>query len=869
MNMQAPCPAIRTTCPYCGTGCGVLATPDGNGGLAIAGDPAHPANFGRLCVKGSALGETVGLKGRLLAPRIGGREAGWDEALDLVARRFSDTIAEHGPDSVAFYVSGQLLTEDYYVANKLMKGFIGSANIDTNSRLCMASSVAGHRRAFGSDTVPGLYEDLEQADCVVLVGSNLAWCHPVLFQRLAAARETRGTRVIVIDPRRTATCDIADLHLALAPGADAVLFNLLLAELDRRGLIAPGAPVEGLEAALDAARQTSPGACGLPHSAIRQFLDMWCDSDKVVTVYSQGINQSDSGTDKVNAILNCHVATGRIGHPGMGPFSVTGQPNAMGGREVGGLANMLACHLDIENARHRDAVQAFWGAPTMAAKPGLKAVDMFRAVERGRIKALWIICTNPAVSMPEADRVAAAIRGCDFVVVSDIMADTDTTRLADVLLPATGWGEKDGTVTNSERRISRQRRSLAPAGQSRDDWRILADVAARMGWADAFGWSDPAQVFAEHAALSGVAGDLGSDFDISDLADLTARDYDRMQPFLWPQSSHKRGGRFFGEGRYHTPSGKARMIPVTPRLPQLLPQDLPFRLNTGRVRDHWHTMTRTGLSPRLSRHLAEPFLEVNPADAARLGLAPAALAEVSNPHGRAVLRVLITERVAKGQVFAPIHWTGQTAPTGRIDVLVPDLTDPVSGQPASKSAAVAIRPFGAKWHGFAVSTHQITPTSDYWARASLPAGCQAELAGRDLPADWASFAHDLFGQMGEPLVVRDDRRGILRMAYLRDGRLQAALFVSPEPVALSRSHVAAALAADCTPGILAGRPGDDQPDEGAVICACFGVGVNTILHGITTQKLVSVDAIGRALRAGTNCGSCRPELKVLIAQAAG
>nr|WP_010394474.1 nitrate reductase [Paracoccus sp. TRP] len=853
---------IRTTCPYCGVGCGVLATPDGGGGLAVAGDPAHPANRGRLCVKGAALGETAGHRGRLRAPRIHGREAGWDEALDLIARRFCETIAAHGPDSVAFYVSGQLLTEDYYVANKLMKGYIGSANIDTNSRLCMASAVAGHRRAFGSDTVPGLYEDLELADTVVLVGSNLAWCHPVLYQRLVAAREARGTRVIVIDPRRTATCDIADLHLQIAPGSDAALFNLLLAEISRRSEVCPD-DLENIQEALAAARATSPAVTGLAHSQLRQFFDLWMHSDKVVTVWSQGVNQSDSGTDKVNAILNCHLASGRIGRPGMGPFSVTGQPNAMGGREVGGLANMLACHLEIGNPDHREAVRTFWNAPRMAQRPGLKAVDMFRAVEEGRIKALWVICTNPAVTLPEADRVARAIAGCDFVVVSDIMAQTDTMRFAHVALPATGWGEKDGTVTNSERRISRQRRVLTPPGQARDDWRILAEVGRRMGWGASFGWQHPAQVFAEYAALSGVAAGLGSDFDISAHAGISVAQYDALEPFLWPQSATKQGGRFFGDGRFHTPSGRGRMVAVTPRPPQPVSEAYPFRLNTGRVRDHWHTMTRTGLSPRLSRHLAEPYLELHPTDAAQLGLQPTALAEVTNAHGSAVLRVLVSDRVAPGHPFAPMHWTGETAPTGRVDALVPGATDPVSGQPALKSAAVAIRPFAARWFGFAVSAGEMRPDCDYWARAILPNGVQAELAGRKPPADWTDHARALFGLEDEPLVVHDRARGQVRLAFLRDGRLQAALFVAAGPVALSRSHITALL---CEGGaeVLAGRPGADRPDEGALVCACFGIGVNSIVKAIASRRLTSVEAVGQALRAGTNCGSCRPEIRALL-----
>ncbi|MBV1903958.1 MAG: molybdopterin-dependent oxidoreductase, partial [Marinosulfonomonas sp.] len=337
-----------TTCPYCGVGCGLLAAPDGT----IKGDPEHPSNFGRLCSKGAALGETLDTEGRLLAPRINGARAGWDAALELVATKFSAAVRDHGPDSVAFYVSGQLLSEDYYVANKLMKGFIGSANIDTNSRLCMASSVAGHKRAFGSDTVAGTYEDLEQADVVVLVGSNLAWCHPVLFQRILAAKSERcDLKIITIDPRRTATSDAADLHLAILPDGDTALFNSLLVEIDRRNAVDRdyvSAHVSGFAQTLNVAKTTNPADTGLSSSEIQTFHDLWIGSDKVVTVYSQGVNQSVGGTDKVNAILNCHLATGRIGRPGCGPFSVTGQPNAMGGREVGGLANMLASHLDIE-----------------------------------------------------------------------------------------------------------------------------------------------------------------------------------------------------------------------------------------------------------------------------------------------------------------------------------------------------------------------------------------------------------------------------------------------------------------------------------------------------------------------------------------
>ena len=464
---------VKTSCPYCGVGCGVIADRDASGAVTVRGDPLHPANFGRLCAKGSALAETIGLEGRLLAPVVNGQEATWDAALDHVAEGFGRIVREHGPDSVAFYVSGQILTEDYYVINKLAKGFIGTANIDTNSRLCMASSVAGHKRAFGSDTVPGCYEDLETADLLVLVGSNAAWCHPILYQRMVAAKANNpACRIVVIDPRRTATCDGADLHLPLRSGSDSVLFNGLLAHLASRDAI-DRAFVDGSTTGAEAALRQVAGQtvaqtaeiCGLAEGAVALFFDWFARTERVVTLYSQGVNQSSSGVDKVNAIINCHLLTGRIGRPGMGPFSLTGQPNAMGGREVGGLANQLAAHMEIENPQHRDIVQRFWQSPVIADKQGLKAVDMFDAIADRRIKAVWIMSTNPLVSLPDADRVRRALDACELVVVSDCMRHTDTTRhAARACCRRSTWGEKDGTVTNSERRISRQRRFLPAPG---------------------------------------------------------------------------------------------------------------------------------------------------------------------------------------------------------------------------------------------------------------------------------------------------------------------------------------------------------------------------------------------------------------------
>jgi assimilatory nitrate reductase catalytic subunit len=872
---------VRTTCPYCGVGCGVLAEVKRDGSLAVRGDPEHPANFGRLCSKGSALGETVGLDGRLLAPTIHGRLAGWDEALDLVATTFSKTIAEHGPDSVAFYVSGQLLTEDYYVANKLMKGFIGSANIDTNSRLCMSSSVAGHKRAFGSDTVPGTYEDLELADLVVLVGSNLAWCHPVLYQRLAAAKAARpNMRVVVVDPRRTMTADIADLHLPVRADGDCGLFNGLFAWLATNGPLDRAyidAHTIGLAEALAAAGASDLAATaaltGLSPGDLRGFYEMFAATERTVTVYSQGVNQSSSGTDKVNAIINCHLATGRLGKPGMGPFSITGQPNAMGGREVGGLANMLAAHMDIENPEHRTRVRDFWGSPRIAEKPGLKAVDMFRAVADGRVRAIWIVATNPVDSMPDADSVAAALRACPFVVVSEVIASTDTMRFAHVALPATAWGEKDGTVTNSERRISRQRPFLGSPGEARHDWAIIAELARRMGFGDAFAYETPAQIFAEHAALSALENDGARDFDIGAFAKIGETDYDALSPVQWPRVSADAPAetRFFAQGGFFTADRRGRFVPVSAKPDTRVSADFPFVLNTGRVRDHWHTMTRTGKSPRLSQHLAEPFCEIHPSDAARLRVEPAELVTIATPHGQVVVRALISPRQAKGSVFAPMHWNDQFAAKARVDALVPAITDPVSGQPASKHVAARVARFEVARYGFAVLRNRPEKLdADYWAIAPANGGWRVELAFADGERDWAALAARLFGEAAETgaLSYIDAEAGQLRFATFDGDRLIGALFLAVDPVAVSRNWAVDQLSADFAErrarmAVIAGRPSRGRVDKGAIVCSCFSVGVKQIAAAVA-GGCVTVDAIGWALQAGTNCGSCRSEIQEII-----
>ena len=861
----------RTICPYCGVGCGILAKRDENGDVTVRGDPEHPANFGRLCSKGSALAETLSLDDRLLFPEIGGERATWDTALDLVASKFSETIAQHGPDSVAFYVSGQLLTEDYYVANKLMKGFIGSANIDTNSRLCMASSVAGHKRAFGADVVPGNYEDLELADLVVLVGSNLAWCHPVLFQRLMAAKEARGTKIIVIDPRRTATAEFADLHLAIKPGSDVALFNGLLAYLHNHAKTDAqfvSGHTTGFADAFTAARECDVAKItGVSQSELEHFYRLFADTERTVTVWSQGVNQSSAGTDKVNAIINCHLLTGRIGREGMGPFSVTGQPNAMGGREVGGLANILAAHMAIENPVHRELVQRFWASPVIAEKPGLKAVDMFEAVRDGRIKAIWIMATNPVVSMPDADVVRQALKQCPLVVVSDAIRDTDTARLAHVLLPAAGWGEKDGTVTNSERTISRQRAFLSLPGKSKPDWQIVCDFAKRMGFSG-FNFENAAEIFREHAALSTFENNGTRAMDIGACACLSDQAYEALSPFQWPRPKNKQvSPRMFADGKFFTGNGKANIVATHFRAPMgSVSTVFPLVLNTGRIRDQWHTMTRTGKSARLMAHMGEPFVEIHPADARKAGIAPASLVRVSSHRGEAVLRALVTEKQQQGTVFAPMHWNDTNASLARIGGLVAPNPDPVSGQPELKFTPVTVKPFAAAWYGFAV-TLQLADKPDvgYWAEARADNGFRLELAGEQPFENWTHFAEGLL-QSSELMAYVDEQAGAFRYAAFENQSFMGALFVSREPVAVARNWLTDQLGKVHSRTdafrILAGRSGSLK-DIGSIVCACNNVGKTTI-HSAIAGGARTVNAVGDVTRAGTSCGSCRAEIQGML-----
>ncbi len=881
-------PQIQTTCPYCGVGCGVTATIDKGRVTAVSGTQDHPANKGRLCVKGSALHETLGEHGRLLHPQINSCRTDWNTALDVVAAGFSDIIKRHGPDSVAFYLSGQLLTEDYYVANKLMKGFIGTANVDTNSRLCMASAVAGYQRGLGADAVPCTYEDLENCDLLIMVGSNAAWTHPVLFQRISTAKQQRPEmKVVVIDPRRTATCELADLHLRIAPGSDGFVFTGLLRFLSEKKCLNEdftAAHTEGFAAAMDCTQdlETTAKKADVDIGELEQFYRWFARTEKTVTFYSQGINQSATGTDKCNAIINCHLATGRIGKEGMGPFSITGQPNAMGGREVGGLANQLAAHMDFAE-ENVDRMARFWQSDSIANKPGLKAVDMFNAIDSGEIKAIWIMATNPVVSLPDPQRVRAALKKCELVVVSDCIEKTDTTVCAHVLLPASGWGEKDGTVTNSERCISRQRALLPAAGDAKPDWWMICEVAKRMGFAQHFAFTSPAEIFREHARLSGFENDPLSNarrvFDISALATLDDEQFEHLSPIRWPLPASCNGNQLstplLNDNRFYTANGKARFIAVTAQMPQLPTEPLPYTLNTGRVRDQWHTMTRTARAPRLLNHTDAPYLALNPLDALSTGIGDGDLVRVKNSQAELMMTAVLDTGQRPGEVFVPIHWSAQFAAHGRVNELISSVTDPHSGQPESKFAQLTLQLAPVCCWVHLISREELdVSVFFYWVKIPVAKGWRYLLAIRQEPnKESHNSATNILQTLNDFLLPSTS--GLQRIELTNTATTDyRALFCQRDQI-----HIAAfsAVKRNSLPdtarmnALLDHQVGADSwrllnvsgSGPGRIICSCYQVSESAIVNAVRNGAKTPAE-LGRLLRCGSNCGSCIPELKQLL-----
>lgn len=878
---------MQTTCPYCGVGCGVDVLQRGGmqGQLdQLSGSPEHPANFGRLCIKGTHLLETLDNNKRLTTPIVHGQVATWDTAISEIASRLTRIIDQHGPDAIGLYGSGQLLTEDYYVANKFMKGFIGTANIDTNSRLCMSSAVVAYKRAFGEDIVPCDYSDLEHTDLLILIGSNAAWTHPVLYQRIERAKlQNPSMKVVVIDPRRTDSSTLADMHIALRPGSDSALFCGLLnymAEnnaLDHRFI---DASTNGFDDALAAASAWSLSkvavTCDVPQAQLKVLFDWFTTLPRVISFFSMGINQSTTGVDKGNAIINCHLASGKIAREGCGPFSITGQPNAMGGREVGGLSTMLAAHMDIENPEHHYTVSSFWQAPNLVTKPGLKAVDMFQAAADGKLKCLWIMATNPVASMPNRALVEKALANCELVIVSETTATNDTLRFADIALPATGWSEKNGTVTNSERRISRQRGLLSPVGEAKHDWQIITMVASAMGFSDAFNYQHPQQIFNEHCALTAANNNGSRALDLGPLSNLSVAQYDALRPQQWPfQSVHRIGHRrLFSNGEYYTKDGKARFIAVMPHKPeQQTSAQFPLILNTGRVRDQWHTMTRTGNASRLLKHIDRPWLSIHPDDAKHAGIIDGSLVELKAACSKNISVILpakIDNKQRKKELFAPFHWSATWGSHCKVGALLNGANDVLSGQPELKHGAVSVKCFNAATFGIMYGEHKlvdaIKTSCYYWLDTSSGDTISTLLADIIMPIAlldtlmlnlpkglrWTTFQ----SEAQCTLLATKDKKAVLT------------IMLNVKPLSIPNEWLESLFTRGDTltqaqiDGVL-----HQQPDEafmlGKIVCSCFSVREKTIMQAIE-QGNTSISGLGASLKCGTNCGSCKTELASLI-----
>ncbi|WP_010179103.1 nitrate reductase [Aquimarina agarilytica] len=697
----------KTTCSYCGVGCGIVASKDANGAITVEGDKDHPVNKGKLCSKGMNLHHVVQDKSdRLVEPQMRWsrnhdlQDVSWDTALDRAAAVFGSIIKKYGPNSVGFYVSGQCLTEEYYLFNKLTKGFIGTNNIDTNSRLCMSSAVVGYKQALGEDSVPIAYADIEEADLFMVAGANPAWCHPILWRRVEAHKEANpNVKLIVVDPRKTQTCDLADLHLQLLPGTDVVLYNAIANRLIDRKKIDKSFienHTDNFEAVKEQVKQKSlkeaSKICGVSVDDIKKAADMISDAKGFMTLWAMGLNQSSIGVNKNNALLNLSLMTGHIGKPGSGPFSLTGQPNAMGGREVGGMANLLAVHKDLGNEQHRNEVANFWGGKQISGKPGYTATQMFDALESGELKAIWIACTNPLVSLPNSNKIERALKKAKFVVVQEISSNAETLEYADLILPAAAWAEKEGTMTNSERRISHLSKVVDAPGNALPDVEIIWRFAQKMGY-ESFNYSSASEVYAEYVRMT-----EGTSIDISGLS------YERLQEegtFQWPVpvAGHPGTPRLFTDKKFYTDNGRAKFI-----LPEFImptseqtTEDFPLVLTSGRIRDQWHTRTKTGKVNRLLTHIQDPYVEMNQVDTFIRGLKEGDIVNVTSKRGTTQVKVQISENIGKGVVFMPIHW-GKVFGNdyARVNNLTTSIVDPISKEPDFKFSAVQVAKFEKK-----------------------------------------------------------------------------------------------------------------------------------------------------------------------------
>ncbi|OLU23153.1 nitrate reductase [Pseudomonas sp. PA15(2017)] len=897
-----------STCCYCGVGCGVLIEHDDERILGVSGDPAHPANFGKLCSKGASLHLTGDIAARALYPELrlgknlGRTRTAWDSALDHAADVFAATIREHGPDSVAFYISGQLLTEDYYAFNKLARALVATNNIDSNSRLCMSSAVVGYKRSLGADAPPCSYEDIEEADTLLIIGSNMAYAHPILFRRLEAAKAGNPQmKVIVVDPRRTDTCELADLHVAIAPGSDVALLHgvlHLLLEQGRIDHVFIEAHTEGFDALQSLVAEYEPARvaelCAISEMELRRCADWIGRSPRLLSLWCMGVNQSTAGTAKNAAIINLHLATGQIGKIGSGPFSLTGQPNAMGGRETGSLSNLLPGHREVANPEHRAEVAAYWGVDQLPETPGLSAVELFEAVGSGRIKALWIACTNPAQSMPDQHKIHQALRDCPFVVVQEAFFTTETCRFADLLLPAASWGEKEGTVTNSERRVSRVRRAVPAPGEARADWSITCDFARRLearlpGVASGhFAFHTAEQLFEEYKVLT-----RQRDLDLSGLGyGLLEAHGPQQWPF--PEGAEHGTPRLYGDGRFPSASGRARFVAEAYQPPRE-PRDerYPLTLNTGRLRDQWHGMSRTGTAPRLFAHVEEPLLGLHPQDMAQRQLQDGALVEVHSRRAALVVRVQTDASLRPGQAFLPMHWGDRFLKGLGINALTLPAFDALSKQPELKHAGIEVQAIDLPWTLQALiegdvqqRLEALRPLCDRFAYASLG------LVGRETPALVLRAAHyhapaaqlrdqlhECLGLSDGPVMRYDDPREergcipIHKRVRIEEGRLTG-YCLSGETRARNwlRELWQNQTSLDDDTGRVLRRwllaplespPGRTATRAGKTLCTCMNVSEAAIREGI--ERGCDLPALKQTLGCGTQCGSCVPEIKRLLA----
>lgn len=888
----------RTTCCYCGVGCGVIVRSESDRIIDVLGDQQHPANFGRLCTKGSTLHLSAKTETRILepemrlhrdSPRI---RLSWEKTLGYVAERFASIIREHGPDAVAFYISGQLLTEDYYVFNKLTKGLIGTNNIDTNSRLCMSSAVSGYKATLGADAPPACYEDIDHANCLFIAGSNTAYAHPVLFRRIEDARaKNPSQKLIVVDPRRTETAQAADLHLAILPGTDVALFNGMLHLMLWEGLLDTEfirEHTEGFEVLKDTVREYTPkmvaGICGIPEADVITAAK-WFSAGPTLSLYCQGLNQSTSGTDKNTALINLHLATGQIGKPGTGPLSLTGQPNAMGGREVGGMANLLSAHRDLNNPNHRAEIAKFWGIDQIPETSGKTAVDMFEALRKGSIKAIWIACTNPAHSMPDLNRVHEALSAAELVVVQDAFYDTDTNAFADVLLPATTWGEKDGTVTNSERRISRVRPAVNAPGAARHDWQIAVDFARRLGLhlnlgdkaTSLFPYTRPEEIFEEHRETT-----RGRDLDITGLS---YQLLDSAGPQQWPYTEKNKEGksRLYEDGIFQNPNGKARFAnTIYKGLADRTDTRYPLHLLTGRLRDQWHGMSRTGNVASLFNHVEEPFISMNPDDMMRRNIQEGDLVKVSNKRGQLVLRARSSDQLLPTQTFIPMHWGSQYMHGHGVNALMSEAFDKVSHQPELKHTAIKLEKLELLWHmtvmrsgnGLTYLRH-IRPLLRKFTFATCG------LFGTESGAMMLRVAHEtrpephLIEEIDRLLDMTDNRamlqyndhgRGISKRIIVEGNRI-IGVRLSGETLAtdwLKDVMLHGELTEELRRWALAplNNPPSSLRCRGRIICNCLDVSESEIIDDI--EAGADLVTLQNKRKCGTQCGSCLPELKQLV-----